>query len=193
MKSKLLAALTLVAAPMLVPALAAADPAMLGNTCAGCHGTDGASVGQAPIIGGLDKGYLIETMQNYKNGTRYATVMDRIAKGYDDAQIEAMSEFLAAKPWVSSGAKGDSTRIKRAVKTHQTAGCINCHGAAGVSPVPGIPRLSGQFPAYLYLTMKDYADPDKPITKKAEAMRAMLQGLSDQDLHDLATLYASQK
>ena len=74
------------------------DSAMVANTCAGCHGTDGASAGQAPVIGGLNETYLMQTMQNYKDGVRYGTIMERIARGYDKDQLAAS---LLSTSWVA--------------------------------------------------------------------------------------------
>jgi len=73
-----------------------ASGAMLGNTCAGCHGTNGVSNGPAtPSLAGLDYDYLVDSMKQFKDGERNATIMTRIAKGYTDDEIEAMSEFFA--------------------------------------------------------------------------------------------------
>jgi sulfide dehydrogenase cytochrome subunit len=70
---------------------------MLANTCAGCHGTDGRSPGPIPPIHGMSAGHIASAMRLYKNGQRPATVMDRIARGYSDREIERMSEYLAGR------------------------------------------------------------------------------------------------
>ncbi len=71
----------------------------LAATCANCHGTggkalDGASV---PGLAGLGKDYLAAQMQAFKAGTRTATVMHQIAKGYSDAQIQQLAAYFAAQ------------------------------------------------------------------------------------------------
>ncbi len=70
-------------------------PAMLANPCAGCHGTDGASPGSIPSIKGLPSSYLISAMKAFKSEKRKATVMNRIAKGYTDEEIELMAKHFA--------------------------------------------------------------------------------------------------
>ena len=45
----------------------------------------------------MSEDYFIQAMLDYKDGERFATVMDRIARGYTRAQIEAMAEFLAQR------------------------------------------------------------------------------------------------
>ena len=101
----------LVASALLASASAMAgvtDGAVLSNTCNGCHGTHGASASSAPVIGGLSEAYLASTMANYKDGSRFATVMGRIAKGYDQGQFLDMAKFFAAQPWVSSSVRGEA-------------------------------------------------------------------------------------
>ena len=66
-------ALLLGAAP-----LSAAGPSasMLADTCAGCHGVDGSSVGPAsPSIAGMSAEYFTETMEAFKSGERPSTIM----------------------------------------------------------------------------------------------------------------------
>lgn len=71
-----------------------ASGSMLGNTCAGCHGTHGVSVGAAPSLKGLPVDYLKTAMMDFKSGKRPATIMGRIAKGYSDADIAAIADYF---------------------------------------------------------------------------------------------------
>ncbi|HWP17545.1 MAG TPA: c-type cytochrome [Burkholderiaceae bacterium] len=72
----------------------------LAATCANCHGTDGRAVqGSAvPTLAGMPRAYIAEQMKAFKAGTRPATVMHQLAKGYSDAQIEAIAGYFAAQP-----------------------------------------------------------------------------------------------
>ena len=169
------------------------SPDMLANTCAGCHGTEGASKGEAPSIDGFSREYLADTMKAYKNGSRYATVMDRIAKGYSDAQIDALALYFSSRPWADDQDEIDQELARKGQKLHVSKGCSACHGPAGISQIPNTPRLAGQYPMYLTYTMQDFADPDKAIPPKAMAMRSMLKGMSTEDMRALAEFYASQK
>ena len=69
----------------------------LAATCANCHGTNGKSVDGASVPGlaGLGKEYLAAQMLAFKAGTRTATVMHQIAKGYNDAQIQQLAAYFA--------------------------------------------------------------------------------------------------
>ena len=70
----------------------------LAATCANCHGTDGRSVSAelAPLAG-RPKDYLVSQMKAFRDGTRPATIMPQLAKGYTDQQIEAIAEYFAGR------------------------------------------------------------------------------------------------
>ncbi len=195
MKTKKLSAL-LITAGLLAGAPAMAgdlNAEMISNTCAGCHGTDGASVGQAPVIAGMNEMYLMQTMQNYKDGLRYGTIMERIARGYDKSQIMDMSKHYASQPWVNAKQEIDSALAARGKQLHMTKGCVGCHGANGISPMPTTPRLAGQYIDFMVIQMQDYQDASRAIPPIAMPMRGMLAGVSEDDLKALAHFYASQK
>jgi cytochrome c553 len=68
----------------------------LAATCANCHGTNGISAGGAiPGLAGNSKQSTIAGMKAFQAGTRPATVMHQIAKGYSDEQIELIANFFA--------------------------------------------------------------------------------------------------
>ncbi|WP_296924006.1 c-type cytochrome [Polaromonas sp.] len=71
----------------------------LAATCANCHGTDGRAVPGSSVLplAGMDKNYLAAQMQAFKTGTRPATVMHQISKGYSDAQIDTLAGYFVAQ------------------------------------------------------------------------------------------------
>ena len=71
----------------------------LAATCANCHGTNGKAVDASPVPGlaGLAKDHISTQMLAFKAGTRPSTVMQQIAKGYSDAQIEQLAGYFAAQ------------------------------------------------------------------------------------------------
>jgi sulfide dehydrogenase cytochrome subunit len=79
----------------------AADPDLgrnLAATCAACHGTDGRTAGINANLAGVAKDTLIQTLKAFKSGEKPATVMHQLAKGYTDAQLDAIAGYLAAQP-----------------------------------------------------------------------------------------------
>ena len=71
----------------------------LASACAICHGTDGRPAPNAPLIplAGLPRDHIATQMRAFRDGKRPATVMHQIAKGYNDAQIDAMAGWFAAQ------------------------------------------------------------------------------------------------
>jgi sulfide dehydrogenase cytochrome subunit len=69
----------------------------LAATCANCHGTNGRSVGGMPGLAGRSSGELARTLREFRDGKRPATIMHQLAKGYTDAQIDAVSAYLSAQ------------------------------------------------------------------------------------------------
>ena len=66
-------------------------------SCTQCHGTDGNVAAGSPIasLAGMPRDYLSAQLKAFKAGTRTATVMHQIAKGYTDAQIEQLAGYFA--------------------------------------------------------------------------------------------------
>ena len=69
----------------------------LSFTCTGCHATNGRSASGMPNLAGLDKAYIVKQMSDFKAGTRPATVMHQIAKGYSTEQIELLAGYFSAQ------------------------------------------------------------------------------------------------
>ena len=95
------AAAALLALAMAAPTLAQQpDPrsaAYLAANCANCHGTQGRGAGAMPSIAGQSKEHLVEVMRAFRDGKRPATVMHQLAKGYTDAQIDAIAGHFASQ------------------------------------------------------------------------------------------------
>jgi sulfide dehydrogenase cytochrome subunit len=82
-----------------IPDASAADAGRdIAANCATCHGTDGRSRGGAiPSLAGRDKTAIVQDVRDFRDGKRPSTVMQQLAKGYTDAQIEAAASYLAAQ------------------------------------------------------------------------------------------------
>lgn len=75
---------------------AAASGERLYATCAACHGTAGAGKGGGlPVLAGQPKDALVASMRAFRDGTRQATIMHQIAKGYTPEQIDEIAAYLA--------------------------------------------------------------------------------------------------
>lgn len=82
------------AAPAQQPDAAAVQ--VLAGPCANCHGPDGRSPGAIPSIAGLPEDEAVEKMLAFRGGRDpSATVMPRLMKGYDEAQIRDLAAWFA--------------------------------------------------------------------------------------------------
>ena len=70
----------------------------LAYACAACHGPNGHSQGAIPAIDRLPTAEFVTALQAFRAETRKGTVMNRIAKGLDDADITAVAQYFAGQP-----------------------------------------------------------------------------------------------
>lgn len=78
----------------------------IASTCFNCHGPNGMSQAAIPSLAGQDKHYLVSAMKDFRDGKREATVMQKYAKGYTDAEYEELAALFAAMK-LNLAAKGD--------------------------------------------------------------------------------------
>lgn len=65
--------------------------------CASCHAAKGSGVDAIPPIAGREKGEIVKAMKDFRDGRRPSTVMQQLATGYTDAQIDTAAAYLAAQ------------------------------------------------------------------------------------------------
>lgn len=70
----------------------------LAASCANCHGTLGnpADASFAPLAG-MPAATLIGSMRAFRDGSRPATVMHQLAKGFTDDQVKLIADFYAGQ------------------------------------------------------------------------------------------------
>lgn len=172
------------------PLSAAPTASMLADTCAGCHGTDGASVGPAtPNIAGLSETYFTDTMLAFKNDERAGTVMGRIAKGYSEEEIKLMAGFFASKPMASTSQELDAAKVAAGEKLYGK-NCSKCHDENGSLADDDAGILASQWLPYLAYAMEDFKAGTTEMPKK---MKKKVDALSDDELDALLQFFASQQ
>jgi sulfide dehydrogenase cytochrome subunit len=173
-----------------VPAMAGPSAEMMANTCAGCHGTNGQSVGPAsPNLAGISTSYFVDTMIAFKEGERPATIMDRIAKGYSEEQLEAMAEHFAAMPVYKAQVPHDAAKAKAGFEVYDKA-CSKCHDEGGALPDDDAGILAGQWLPYLQYAMADFTAGHREMPKK---MKKEVEKLSDAEIEAALHYFASQQ
>lgn len=167
---------------------------MLANTCAGCHGTNGSSVGPAsPTIAGISRDYFIETMEAYKNAKRPSTIMTRIAKGYTKQEIELMAGFFSKQKFIRYDQQFDASKAKAGKKLHKKY-CQKCHEDGGRSAEDDAGILAGQWQPYLRYSMEDFTSGNRTMEKKMKKkMDQLKKSKGDKGVDNLIHFYSSQK
>ena len=84
----------------------------------------------------------------------------------------------------------DAGDLQANVKGEATGqSCVDCHGADGNQPLdPTYPMIGGQYADYLAHALQQYRSGDRDHS----LMSNQAQGLSDQQIADLAEYFASQ-
>ena len=189
----------LVACGLAIGGAAAAEmpsATMLANTCFGCHGPKGNSMGPAtPTIAGLSAEYFIETMEGYKSGEIPSTIMGRIAKGYSEDEIKLMAGYFSRQKFdrASKNQKTDPKLAKKGAKLHKKF-CEKCHEEGGRSSEDDAGILAGQWMPYLRYTLSDYLSGKREMTKKMKKkVHALKEKKGDEGFEQLLHFYGSQK
>ncbi|MBF0423164.1 MAG: c-type cytochrome [Magnetococcales bacterium] len=174
--------------------------AMLANTCAGCHGTDGISGGPAmPTIAGMPANHIKTLMKEFKDGSRPSTIMGRLAKGYSDEEVALIADFFSKKKWADAESHAnsklatavDQAQAGKGKKLTASAKCDKCHEDDGKAQDENTPRLAGQWLDYLLFKMQDYKNTALKVPQEKKMEKAM-EKLSAEDLAAIAHFYASK-
>jgi sulfide dehydrogenase cytochrome subunit len=170
---------------------------MLSNTCNGCHGANGNSVGPAsPSIAQMEKTAFVETMKAMQSDEMYTTIMGRIAKGYTDEEIELMAGHFAAQTFVPAKQEFDAAAAKKGAKLHDKY-CEKCHEDGG-KPVKGedaeYSLLAGQWTPYLHNALTDFREGRREMPKKMKKkLDKLIEKEGDEGLAALNAFYASEQ
>ena len=192
----------LVVAAVLIAPLAAAAAAGAGSTdtpgftkalsCSACHGRAGASRADAvPVLAGMPTWYFKKAIEDYATGRRPSPEMEPFSKMVQTLGVDDVAAYFAAQQRERSpqGVERAASVNGRGAATQ----CAACHGADGRGDqTKGAPPLVGQPPGYLLNQMKLFkAEKRSPGDANLTAVKAVMKGLDDATLADLAAYYSS--
>lgn len=82
-----------------IPAVAQDEGRALSHACTSCHGIEGRGSTQIPALAGRSASELLALLQELRRPDVAmdvsATIMPRLLRGYDDAQLEALAAYFA--------------------------------------------------------------------------------------------------
>jgi sulfide dehydrogenase cytochrome subunit len=87
------AVLGFAAIPVSLAASAEAPPGAA--SCSGCHATSAGVNTPVPPLTGRNAAEFVAQMQAFRSGQRQATVMDKIAKGFTETEVQAIAAWYA--------------------------------------------------------------------------------------------------
>ena len=87
----------------------------------------------------------------------------------------------------ASAMTGAAAADLNAGKAKAAAVCAVCHGAQGIATLPNAPNLAGQPQIYLAEQLKNY----RSGKRTHEVMSVIAKPLSDQEIEDVSSWYAS--
>jgi sulfide dehydrogenase cytochrome subunit len=182
----LVAGCTLSGAAVAVPP----TPEMISFACAGCHGTNGGSAGLTmPSLANQSKSAIVDAMKKFKSGDRPSTVMGRLAKGYTDADFDAMGGFFSKQKFHATTQVVDAAKARKGADL-QEANCSRCHLDDGKDGKDDTPVMASQWLEYLQMQAALY---DSGKRKMPKDMADKWNKLSKEDREALLHFFASVK
>lgn len=164
---------------------------VVSNGCGGCHGHTGVSSAVSmPSIAGFDRRYTARVLREFKEGSRYSTIMGRVMAGYSRQHILLLATYYAEQPWEGAAFRADLEILERGRRIHEAL-CEQCHEDAGRYQDRDMPRLAGQQPEYLRIQMQLRRAGTEGMQQPGR-MREALLSLTDAEVLDLAQFFASQ-
>lgn len=170
--------------------------------CVSCHGqqAEGLAAAAYPQLAGLQAGYLIKQIQDYRIATRIHPVMQAIAKGLTESELTAVARYLASLPPRSSPPQEtNAALLKRGEDIARTGlwnknvpACFACHGPDGKGVGLNFPRISYQNKPYIVQQINAW----KTGTRKNDPqglMSTIARKLTNEETDAVATYLATMK
>jgi cytochrome c553 len=163
------------------------------ETCAACHGSDGAGErgGAVPAIAGQHFRVVVKQLVDFRHDRRWDVRMEHFAdqhhlKGAQD--IADVAAYVSELPRVWPVMTGTGEFLRRGASVY-LARCAGCHGTSGAgNDTTRMPRVAGQHQAYLVRQLQDAADGRRPNMSGSHA--AMVRSMSFAEIQGVADYLA---
>ena len=180
----------------------AADVKKLVETCANCHGKNGASTEpEVPIIGGYSSEFLVNNLKAYKtqdracpeteyrSGSKKGTKTDmcKMVKDLNDNDIKQIALYFSKQKFVRAKQKFDPELARKGKEVHDLY-CEKCHSEGGTVAKDEAGMPAGQWMPYLKHAFDEFNTGKRPIAKK---MKAKMDELEPADIDALINYYGS--
>ena len=163
--------------------------------CARCHGFDGEADGSGafPKLAGQFPQYLAKQLRAYASGTRQNALMQPIAKGLKDAEIDSVSQYYASlhpstlpsRPVAAQLVARGEQLAKLGDLNLRVQACESCHGPNGQGEPPAVPYLAGQYGHYITFQIQMF----RQGSRKSQQMQDPAHDLREQDIAAVAAYF----
>jgi cytochrome c553 len=164
--------------------------------CASCHGAhgEGSSTG-VPRLAGQNTEYLSHALSMFKARTRASPIMQPIAQGLSDADMQALAGYFSAQnaPLADAGV-AVSPPLAEQGKQLVAAGpvrCFECHGEGGRGNGVRYPSIAGQPDRFVVDRIHEFQQRAREKTPQPGTMTAVSTMLSEDQIRAYAA-YLSQ-
>ncbi len=169
--------------------------------CFSCHGPNGNSQNPLwPRLAGQNAVYIAEQLHLFRAGIRKNPVMQPMAAGLSDQDIDDLAVFFAAQTPVGLEADPAYWKAGRALyihgdPAHDVPGCVACHGPLGRgNPAAGYPALAAQQSVYVVSQLQNYANGTRysgsnptTATPNSVIMFDIAKRLTPEEIRDVAS------
>ncbi len=172
-----------------------------GAPCLACHGMDGAGndMGGFPRLAGMDAGYLIKQMQDYRSGARTSAIMAPNVDNLSDEQMADVAAYYAAQQGAATSAAEASAEVlalgEKLVKQGDWDSylppCETCHGPGSLGVGATFPELAGQHASYLKTQLQAWQQGTRSNDPN-QLMLAIAARLSPEQIEAVAAYLARQ-
>jgi cytochrome c553 len=152
-----------------LPAGNAQSGAAKAVVCQACHGANGNSVNpEWPSLAGIGADYIVEQLQNFKDGKRNNAIMMPLAAPLSAQDMADLAAYFDAQ--VNTGLEADPSYWQAGEKLYRGGdklrgipACMACHGPTGAGNEPAkFPALRGEHSVYIAKQLNAYAAGSRP-------------------------------
>ena len=169
--------------------------------CFSCHGPNGNSQNPVwPRLAGQNAVYIAEQLHLFKAGVRKNPVMQPMAAGLSDRDIDNLAVYFAAQTPAGLEADPSYWKAGEALYLHGDVangvpGCVACHGPLGRgNPAAGYPALEAQQSVYVVSQLQSYANGTRysgpnatTATPNSVIMFDIAKHLTPEEIRDVAS------
>lgn len=157
--------------------------------CANCHGEGGNSAKPGiPNLAGQNPAYLLEQVAQFADGRRRDMFMEGMIRALNSDEKVGMVLFYSAQTVAHTPTTNAALAAKGQEYFNKT--CFRCHGTDGRGSAK-FPRIAGQQPNYLSLTLKRYRAGGG--TRADSVMVSNAKAMSDADIDAVVAFVSSMQ